>query len=66
MGAKLLGLEAQSVQLAKKRGEVLKSPVAKLSQADRDYFSTSDRKLRRGYLLEVITNKVAPTQNNDS
>jgi len=38
--AKLLGLEGQAVQLGKKNGDVIKVPIAKLSQADQDYLSS--------------------------
>jgi hypothetical protein len=35
--AKFLGIEADAAHLQKKNGDVIKVPVAKLSQADRDY-----------------------------
>ena len=41
--AKFLGVEGDSVRLEKKSGDVLKVPIAKLSQADKDYVSASDK-----------------------
>lgn len=41
--AKFLGMEADAVRLQKKNGDVIKVPVAKLSQADKDYVLASGK-----------------------
>jgi hypothetical protein len=41
--AKFIGIEGNSARLEKKSGDVIKVPVAKLSQADKDYVSASGK-----------------------
>ncbi len=41
--AKFLGIEAEAVRLEKKNGDLIKVPIAKLSQADKDYVLASGK-----------------------